>query len=162
MIETWGAILIGILGFVIGCIIWSGSPNGKRLAKVYLVIRLVAFISMEGIAAWSIQSGDAKAFPHALSGAVTPLIREVVFFLVWWGYFAVSHRVRNTYPEEATGEAPIRHDGRIDDAYTRLAKELADGYRHDGLWLRAVTESDGDEAKAKIVYNRLRAEMLAR
>ncbi len=46
------------------------------------------------------------------------------------------------------------------DSYSQLAQEIKDGYRHQGLWLLCLTECDGDEAKAIILYYRRRAEMI--
>lgn len=46
------------------------------------------------------------------------------------------------------------------DSYSRLAQEIKNGYRHQGLWLLCLTECDGDEAKAVILYYRRRADMI--
>lgn len=46
------------------------------------------------------------------------------------------------------------------DSYSQLAQEIKDGHRHQGLWLLCLTECDGDEAKAIILYYRRRAEMI--
>lgn len=42
--------------------------------------------------------------------------------------------------------------------YELVAKELQDGFRKDGLWLRAATESEDDEQKARRLYVRYRVQ----
>lgn len=44
--------------------------------------------------------------------------------------------------------------------YELIAKELQDGYRKDGLWLRAATEADDDEKKARRLYVRYRVQKI--
>lgn len=42
--------------------------------------------------------------------------------------------------------------------YELVAKELQEGFRKDGLWLRGATESEGDEQKARRLYVRYRVQ----
>lgn len=42
--------------------------------------------------------------------------------------------------------------------YELVAKELQDGVRKDGLWLKAATEADDDEKKARRLYVRYRVQ----
>ena len=42
--------------------------------------------------------------------------------------------------------------------YELVAKELQEGFRKDGLWLRAATEAEGDEQKTRRLYVRYRVQ----
>ncbi len=44
--------------------------------------------------------------------------------------------------------------------YELLAKEEATGFRHEALWLKALSEADGNEQVAKARYNQQRASLL--
>src|SRR5215472_9984 len=44
-----GVILL-VYGFVVGCIIWSGSRSGRRIARQFLIIALVGDIAIAAIA----------------------------------------------------------------------------------------------------------------
>ena len=44
--------------------------------------------------------------------------------------------------------------------FAQIAKELAAGIKDDALWLKAFSSENGDEAKSKAHYVRLRAEQL--
>jgi hypothetical protein len=97
MWENVGLVALLIYGFIVGCMIWSGNPNGREIAKKYLLIRLFGFIGIELVAV--VVMGDMPAqLVTSVAGAMIGVgFREVVFFLVWWFYFKKSKRVRNTY-----------------------------------------------------------------
>ena len=44
--------------------------------------------------------------------------------------------------------------------YEAVAKELESGVRREGLWLKAIADAEGDEAKAKARYIRYRAQAM--
>lgn len=46
------------------------------------------------------------------------------------------------------------------ELFTQVAKELAAGHKDEGLWLKAFASENGDEAKTKAHYVRLRVELL--
>lgn len=99
--ETWGSAAIVIYGFVVGCVIWSGSPSGRRVARQYLIFRLVGFIAIEAIA-FSMISGVSTAAVGAVAAeGFTAILQGAVYFLIWWFYFKRSKRVRNTYGPES-------------------------------------------------------------
>jgi hypothetical protein len=50
----------------------------------------------------------------------------------------------------------------INNLYRVIASEIADGEVDDGIWLRALTETDNDDAKAKARYTKLRMAELTR
>ncbi len=49
-----------------------------------------------------------------------------------------------------------------DDAalYGAIAEEIAQGYRREGLWAKALTEVDFDKSKAKAIYMRMAVKVL--
>jgi hypothetical protein len=95
--ETLGCVTILIYGFIVGCIIWSGNSNGKKVGKKYLLIRLFGFVLIEIVALVLMGDLPSQVVEAAISGFVTAGIRELVIFLIWWFYFKKSKRVRNTY-----------------------------------------------------------------
>jgi|GEM_PF-1005530 hypothetical protein len=100
--ETGGSVILLIYGFIVGCIIWSGSPSGRRVARQFLVIRLVGFLGIEAITFSMISDMAPAATAAGTSEAFTAIFREVIYFLIWWFYFKRSVRVRNTYGPERT------------------------------------------------------------
>jgi len=50
----------------------------------------------------------------------------------------------------------------INNLYRVIASEITDGKVDDGIWLRALTENDNDDAKAKARYTKLRMAELTR
>ncbi len=95
--ENLGFSAIIIYGFIVGCIIWGGSPKGKEIAKKYLLIRLFGFIGVEIIAMLLLIDLPAESIDAAIASCFGAGIREFIVFLIWWFYFKKSKRVRNTY-----------------------------------------------------------------
>ena len=103
-VETFGIALLVLYGFVVGCKIWRGDPDGKQLAKQYLKIRFFGFIGL-----WTVVILLMFRLPshmpriveiirsETVEGIIKGVFREGIFFLVWWSYFKKSKRVRNTY-----------------------------------------------------------------
>ena len=97
--ESFGSVALIIYGFIVGCMIWNGNPNGRDIAKRFLLIRLVGFIAFEFITLLLIPAALTMA---ALGGVIVAGFPQVVVTLAWWFYFKESERVRNTYGPEYT------------------------------------------------------------
>jgi hypothetical protein len=100
--ETAGVVALLIYGIIVGCIIFSGSPSGRRIARQFLLIRLFGFIGIEAVAFWMISQVSPAALSAGAENAVTGIAREFIPFIIWWLYFKRSKRVRNTYGPEST------------------------------------------------------------
>jgi hypothetical protein len=93
-----------IYGFVVGCKVWSGDPDGRRIAKRFLRLRLFGGIGYELFAVFVLMGGLPKAMiAGGITGAVQFMTRELIFFLIWFNYFKFSNRVRNTYGDDMSG-----------------------------------------------------------
>ncbi len=97
VIVTGGLLLYG---FAIGCMIWAGNPNGRRLARQFLLVRLFGSV---------LHAGSIPLMAHDLPPTVRDaflaelpktLLGSVIWFVIWWLYFRASKRVRNTYGPE--------------------------------------------------------------
>lgn len=97
MWENAGSIALVIYGFVVGCMIWSGNPNGREIAKKFLLIRLFGFIGIEFIAVVLMVGMPSEVVASAIGAAVGAVFGNSIWFLIWWLYFKKSRRVRNTY-----------------------------------------------------------------
>lgn len=95
--ENFGRSVLLIYGFVVGCIIWSGSSNGRSIAKKYLLIHLFGFIGVEFIAILLMVDLPSKMLAAGIGGVLGAGIKDLFYFLIWWFYFKKSKRVRNTY-----------------------------------------------------------------
>lgn len=73
--------------------------------------------------------------------------------------FNTAKAVMNTHVEKPHDSSQTAN---LLAAYSQIAKEQAIGYHHEGLWLMCITECEGDDERATLLYNRRRAEMLAR
>ena len=100
--ENFGWSVLFVYGIIVGCIIWSGSPKGRSVARVFLMVRLFAFIGVEVVALLMLLTGDlpGEVIAFGFFGAFGVCINAVGFCLAWWFYFKKSERVRNTYGDE--------------------------------------------------------------
>jgi len=94
--ENVGFSAIGVYGFIVGCIVWSGNRHGDSIAKRYLLVRLGSYFVIELVGLTIISQ-----HPAIVEAAIIPLIGgaivQVGYFSIWWLYFQRSRRVRNTY-----------------------------------------------------------------
>ncbi len=101
LLEAIVYTLIMGYGIKTGVSIWVGSPNGKKLAERYLVIRVLALCGVDVGAAVMLRSDPALATPALLEaidfGLWLVVVRETIIFGVWFLYFQGSKRVRDTY-----------------------------------------------------------------
>lgn len=97
IVDNCGTAAILLYGFIIGIMIWNGNKSGPRLARSYLVLRLVGIITFKFIALRLMNNIPPDSFTVALGTTIGECIPEVLFFLIWWLYFKKSKRVRNTY-----------------------------------------------------------------
>ncbi len=99
VIECVFTCFVTVYGFLVGWRILNGSTEGKRLALQYLRIRLCGFLIVEALVFSMLNGLSAQAFDQMVVGLYGIVIREVIYFLVWWVYFHKSKRIRNTYRE---------------------------------------------------------------
>lgn len=97
MWENAGLIALLIYGFIVGFMIWSGSPNGREIAKKFLVIRLLGLTGIEFITVVLMADLPAQVLAPLISKATAGVVANLLVSLVWWFYFKKSKRVRNTY-----------------------------------------------------------------
>ena len=62
-------------------------------------------------------------------------------------------------PQEAKPKEVTITSQEEEEIYAQVAKELQEN-RNEGVWLKAYTENDGDEAKTKIAYTKKRVHEL--
>jgi hypothetical protein len=99
MWENAGSIALLIYGFIVGCMIWSGNPNGREIAKKFLLIRLFGFIGIEIITIIIMGDMPSQVVASVIGACVGAVLANAFWFLIWWFYFKKSKRVRNTYGE---------------------------------------------------------------
>jgi len=109
--ENAGRIAILIYGFVIGCRIWGGSSQGRRLAKQYLVVRLFGVIGYESVTLILLSGMLGETIAWCARDIAVVVICESLLFTVWWLYFRISKRVRNTYGAVQTREVSLAGEG---------------------------------------------------
>ncbi len=61
------------------------------------------------------------------------------------------NKIKNLVTKPSTDDAAL---------YGAIAEEVAQGYRREGLWAKALTEVDFDESKAKAIYMRMAVKVL--
>ena len=103
--ENFGSIGLLIYGFIVGCIVWSGNPRGRSIARQFLLIELFGYIGVELIGLLMMRGLPMRGLPSevvagGVGGLVVAVFTAVVQFLIWWFYFKKSKRVRNTYGDE--------------------------------------------------------------
>lgn len=102
IVENFTNIIILIYGFIVGCMIWSGSQSGRRIARQYLLFTLLGCFAIEiqAIFVGVVSDLPPQMVSVLIEAIVQSIFREIVFFVIWWFYFKKSKRVRNTYGEE--------------------------------------------------------------
>jgi hypothetical protein len=100
--ENFGSFMLLVYGFIVGCIIWSGNPQGRSIAQRFLLIRLFGFIGVEFISLLMMSGLPSNIVAGGVSGLGGAVFNAGIYFLVWWYYFKKSKRVKNTYGEEVT------------------------------------------------------------
>lgn len=95
--ESIGILALGVYGFIVGCIIWNGSLKGRVIAKGFLLVRLLGFIAIEILAFAILSDLPPEIIIEAVRYYFYAVLREIVFFSIWWLYFQKSKRVKNTY-----------------------------------------------------------------
>ncbi len=98
--ENFGSIVLLIYGFIVGCIVWSGNPKGRSIARQYLVINWLGFMGMEVIALQMMGGLPTEMMSAASGEVVLGILKTSIGFTVWWSYFKRSKRVKNTYGYE--------------------------------------------------------------
>ena len=87
-----------VSGFIVGCVIWSGSSRGRTIARVFLFIGLCVFIVVESIVASKMHNLLPKEVNQGdRDGAFRGVYQGVGYFVIWLSYFRTSKRVKNTY-----------------------------------------------------------------
>jgi len=95
--ETAGSIALFIYGFIVGFMIWSGNPNGREIAKKFLLIRLIGFIGIEFVTVALMGDMPAVVVSSVIRATGGAVFGNLIWFLIWWFYFKKSKRVLNTY-----------------------------------------------------------------
>ena len=98
--ENIGTSALLVYGFVIGCMIWSGSPSGRRMAKQFLLVHLFASVCISMGSFLFMGTVPKQIFDGIIASLIGVTIREGIFFAIWWTYFKKSKRVKNTYGDE--------------------------------------------------------------
>jgi hypothetical protein len=99
--STAAAIAIAAYGCVAGWRIMSGSPNGRRIARRYLMMRLDVIVCLSVacvVLTARLPSPNRDAWTQ---GIVVSTLAELGYFLIWWTYFKKSKRVLSTYGVDA-------------------------------------------------------------
>jgi hypothetical protein len=97
MWEFFGIFAILLYGFIVGCMIWNRNPNGRKIAKKFLLIRLFGLIGIVFISIIIMGDMPFKVVASVIGSAVSSIFLNFIWFLIWWFYFKRSKRVRNTY-----------------------------------------------------------------
>jgi len=134
ILLVFGDVIIVVYGFDVGCVIWSGSPTGRRDAKGYLVFRLCCGVGIGLIAGILYLMGGApteEVWGDVFNGAIVP---EAAFFVIWWLYFQKSKRVANTYgPEKKRITATAPETGKRKHSNTIAGQKKQEGKRSTAM-----------------------------
>lgn len=99
-VFLWSSVASAVLiiyGFIVGVVIWSGSPKGRTRAKQFLLVSFLGFILTETVSVMLMGDLPRTIQDAALRGSLSTGMQRVIYTVVWWIYFARSKRVRNTY-----------------------------------------------------------------
>jgi hypothetical protein len=96
-LENCAMGLISLSGAVVGIVILTGSPSGKKVAQGYLIGRLCFFLLVEIIATSMVTASARELTPFIVGAIFGVCIREFIFFAIWFSYFVRSKRVQETY-----------------------------------------------------------------
>ncbi|MCX5769525.1 MAG: DUF2569 family protein [Candidatus Hydrogenedentes bacterium] len=100
LVTSIGCAILAVYGIYIGCTIWGGSPNGRKLAKQFLLTSLVVSIGLTLFCFFAIRYFPTVFFNAMAVEYVKSTVGTCMWFFIWWSYFKKSKRVRNTYGPE--------------------------------------------------------------
>ncbi|MFZ5788898.1 MAG: hypothetical protein ACOY3Y_20865 [Acidobacteriota bacterium] len=86
-------------GLLVGIAILGGEPNGRSLAKRYLLINLVGTIAAAALTGMQLNALSPQLLLELGGGLAQRVLGASVFSLVWWIYFKTSRRVKATYAD---------------------------------------------------------------
>jgi hypothetical protein len=95
--ENIGSTALLLYGFIVGCIVWSGNANGRKIAKQYLLIRLIGNTGIMAVGLLIMGDMPSQFFSGVAEEMVGVFLGQVFYFLICWFYFEKSKRVKNTY-----------------------------------------------------------------
>lgn len=87
-------LIIGIYSFFSGLAIWTGSPSGRRIAYVFLIVYPISVIAANLIAIDMMKGTGSGAIGIEL---LRGIVRALIFSAIWLAYFKWSKRVKATY-----------------------------------------------------------------
>lgn len=92
--SSWGLIdmAIGFYGLYVGYLLVKAKPYAKRHTKIYLVIQFVL-----GLILLFIYFSDTYYYDYYAPEFSATAIRVIVYAIIWFLYFSLSKRVKNTY-----------------------------------------------------------------
>jgi hypothetical protein len=108
--DVASTVTFVVFGFIVGCIIASGNPQGRKAAKTYLLVNLLGGMTATAISfiAGSHLMDLPSGGPDPVLAFMSTCIRPIIWTSIWWLYFAKSKRVRNTYgPIGRRSERPL-------------------------------------------------------
>ncbi|BCU77809.1 DUF2569 family protein [Luteolibacter sp. LG18] len=90
-IAIWGLLMV--FGVVVGLWLWARRKGALAAVRAFMLSRLLGVFSLLFVSAAFGLMPDTRHFGNL--GIV--LIREALYFVIWWFYFKKSKRVANTY-----------------------------------------------------------------
>ena len=104
--ASFGSVIFVAYGMVVGFAICSGNPDGRKIAKQFLLTRLVCNVLIEVIVLFTLNNGLPTEIAEAATARMGGVIlAAVISFLFWWWYFTMARGVRTTYGPEDEEEA---------------------------------------------------------
>lgn len=99
-LETFLRILLTAFGCVVGWRLRKLRPGAARAAKV-LLVAMLGFTALDFCLTFFLANELPKSVSEPmLKGSLRSLARSVFSTAIWYGYFAVSKRVKANFPGE--------------------------------------------------------------
>ena len=93
-VNAFSFLIIGVYSFFSGLAIWTGSPNGRRIAYVFLIIYPISAIASNLTAIEIMKGTESGAIGIEL---LKGIVGALIFSAIWLAYFKWSKRVKATY-----------------------------------------------------------------
>jgi len=100
LLENSGNFIIIVYGLIVGCLLWREHSRARQFIRQYLIIRLICLIGVEILAFTFLVNLPSKMIATTFGALLGASLREGVYFAIWWSYFKLSKRVRNTFGPE--------------------------------------------------------------
>lgn len=154
--------LMGNTALIIGaCMSYSDHTAGVKVVRVTSYLMIAATVILSAISYLGVTGSQAwpTVDPAVKGGLTGGLVGGMIGAFIQWGLLLYCFRKVVNSGATQSGEAKSINIS-TDSFYEEVAREMQENPLNSGLWTKAFSEVEGDEAKARALYVKYRVAQL--